>query len=159
MVRIRATIIYVLILFSGLSSSYLSAQDVVDDKEITRILFVFDASQSMAGRWQSDIKFNIARRLFVKMLDSLKSVPDLQIALRVYGHQHHYPPQVCTDSKLEVPFASNNVPRIKEVLERLRPNGTTPIAYSLEQSVNDFPPCDNCRNIVVLITDGIEEWG
>ncbi len=142
-----------------MSCSRLHAQDVGDNHEITRMLFVFDASQSMAGRWQSDIKFNIARRLFVKMLDSLKSVPDLQIALRVYGHQHHYPPQVCTDSKLEVPFGNNNVQRIKEVLKQLRPNGTTPIAYSLEQSVNDFPACENCRNIVVLITDGIEECG
>ena len=23
-------------------------------------------------------------------------------------------------------------------------------------AVNDFPPCDNCRNIIILITDGIE---
>ncbi|MDP4282556.1 MAG: hypothetical protein Q8867_10470, partial [Bacteroidota bacterium] len=33
------------------------------------------------------------------------------------------------------------------------------IAYSLQQSVNDFPPMDNCRNIIVLITDGLEECG
>jgi Ca-activated chloride channel family protein len=27
----------------------------------------------------------------------------------------------------------------------------------LEQTKNDFPPCTNCKNIIILITDGIEE--
>jgi Ca-activated chloride channel family protein len=55
-------------------------------KPLTRILFVFDASQSMYGRWQSDTKFSIASRLFINILDSLKNIQNLQIALRVYGH-------------------------------------------------------------------------
>ncbi|MEJ2005787.1 MAG: hypothetical protein P8X57_12700, partial [Cyclobacteriaceae bacterium] len=36
------------------------------------------------------------------------------------------------------------------------PKGTTPIAYSLEQAANDFPSSDGYRNIIILITDGIE---
>ena len=126
-------------------------------KPLTRILFVFDASQSMYGRWQSDTKFNIASRLFVNILDSLKNVKNLEVALRVYGHQKQFPPQDCNDTKLEVPFAPDNIGRIKHVLKTIVPKGTTPIAYSLEQSANDFPPCDHCRNIIILITDGLEE--
>jgi Ca-activated chloride channel homolog len=128
-----------------------------ETKQITRILFVFDASQSMYGRWQSDIKINIARKILLEVLDSLKNLPDLELGLRVYGHQYHFPPQVCNDSKLEVPFAKDNFDKIKAKLGSLVPNGTTPIAYSLEQSINDFTPCDHCRNVIVLITDGIEE--
>jgi len=128
-------------------------------KPLTRILFVFDASQSMYGRWQSNTKFNIASRLFIGILDSLKKVNNLELALRVYGHQKQFPPQDCNDSKLEVPFAIDNVDRIKYVLKTIVPKGTTPIAYSLEQSANDFTPCDHCRNIVILITDGMEECG
>jgi len=128
-------------------------------KPLTRILFVFDASQSMYGHWQSDTKFNIASRLFSNLLDSLKNLKNLEMALRVYGHQRQYPPQVCNDTKLEVPFARDNVARIKHVLKTITPKGTTPIAFSLEQSVNDFTPCDNCRNVIVLITDGLEECG
>lgn len=128
-------------------------------KPLTRILFVFDASQSMYGRWQSDTKFNIASRLFIGILDSLKKVSNLEIALRVYGHQKQFPPQDCSDSKLEVPFAADNVDRIKHVLKTIVPKGTTPIAYSLEQSADDFTPCEHCRNIVILITDGMEECG
>jgi Ca-activated chloride channel family protein len=38
----------------------------------------------------------------------------------------------------------------------IEPKGTTPIAYSLGQSENDFPVCNDCRNIIILITDGME---
>ena len=129
-------------------------------KPVTRILFVFDASQSMYGRWQSDTKFNIAVRLFSDMLDSLKNQPNLELALRMYGHQKQFPPQDCNDTRLEVPFGKNNITRIKHVLKTTIPKGTTPIAYSLSQATKDFTPCSNCRNIVILITDGLEEcWG
>jgi Ca-activated chloride channel family protein len=126
-------------------------------KPTTRILFVFDASQSMYGRWQSDMKINIAQRLLSNLLDSLQQVDDLELALRVYGHQKNFPPQDCDDTRLEVAFAPDNSKKIKHVLKTLVPKGTTPIAYSLEKAGNDFPPCDNCRNIIVLITDGLEE--
>lgn len=125
----------------------------------TRILFVFDGSQSMYARWQSDVKINIARRLLSNILDSLKSIENLEIALRVYGHQHNYPPQHCDDTRLEVPFGDKNVEQIKHRLKAINPKGTTPIAFALQKAGNDFTECDNCRNIIVLITDGIEECG
>jgi Ca-activated chloride channel homolog len=123
----------------------------------TRILFIFDASQSMLGRWQSDTKFNIAKRIISEMLDSIANLKNTEFALRIYGHQYQYPPQVCTDTKLEVPFAPGNVGKIKSRLRTITPKGTTPLAFSLEQSAKDFTPCTNCRNIVILITDGLEE--
>jgi len=124
---------------------------------LTRILFIFDASQSMLGRWQSDTKFNIAKRIISEMLDSIANLKNTEFALRVYGHQYQYPPQVCNDTKLEVPFAAGNTAKIKSRLRTINPRGTTPLAFSLEQSAKDFPPCNNCRNIIVLITDGMEE--
>ncbi len=126
-------------------------------ESITRILFIFDASQSMLGRWQSDTKFNIAKRLMSELLDSISGLKNTEFALRVYGHQNQFPPQVCTDTRLEVPFAPNNSSKIKAKLRTINPKGTTPLAYSLEQSAKDFPPLANSRNIVVLITDGMEE--
>lgn len=123
----------------------------------TRILFIFDASQSMLGRWQSDTKFNIAKRIMSELLDSLAYVKNIELGLRVYGHQSHFPPQDCKDTKLEVPFGPDNAAKIKSKLRTVSPRGTTPLAYSLEQSAKDFTPCSSCRNIVVLITDGIEE--
>lgn len=128
-----------------------------EEPPLTRILFVFDASQSMIARWQSDLKINIAREILSSVLDTLKDMEHLQLALRVYGHQHDYPPKVCTDTRLEVPFGANNSQKIRDRLKTLRPRGTSPIAKSLELTAGDFPPCENCRNIIILITDGIEE--
>lgn len=126
----------------------------------TRILFIFDASFSMYGQWQSGMKMDIAKRMLTEFLDSLKTVPNLEIAFRVYGHQYRLiPKKNCEDSKLEVPFAppSKAVPMIKQKMLGIVPTGTTPIAYSLKQSIEDFTPCSNCRNVIMLITDGIEE--
>ncbi|MCX6245435.1 MAG: VWA domain-containing protein [Bacteroidetes bacterium] len=153
----RIIIGFVFLAFLGVTGFGQGKPEQERPKPLTRILFVFDASQSMYGRWQSDTKFNIASRLFVNILDSLRYVKNLEIALRVYGHQKQFPPQDCSDTKLEVPFAPDNVNRIKHVLKTIIPKGTTPIAYSLQQSEKDFTPCDHCRNIIILITDGLEE--
>lgn len=133
----------------------------------TRILFIFDASQSMLGKWEGDVmgangtfskqpKINIARNFLIQMLDSMREVKNVELALRVYGHQYYVPPQRCDDSKLEVPFALNNADKIIMTLKNIQPKGTTPIAHSLALAGDDFPPCDFCRNVIVLITDGIE---
>jgi Ca-activated chloride channel homolog len=125
----------------------------------TRILFVLDASQSMLGKWGEEQKMKVATRLMSNLMDSLKPVENLEVALRVYGHQYSVAKgdRSCEDSKLEVPFSNANHESIKKKLKSLYPIGTTPIAYSLEQTKNDFPTCTNCRNIIILITDGIEE--
>ncbi len=41
---------------------------------VNRILFIFDASQSMLGRWQSGRKIDIAKSLLSNMVDSLKDI-------------------------------------------------------------------------------------
>ncbi len=157
--RIPSCCRFLLVLLFCLTAPWVlfAQKEPVKPKPITRILFVFDASQSMYGQWQSDTKFNIAVKLFSGLLDSLKTQPNLELALRMYGHQKQFPPQDCNDTRLEVPFGKDNISRIKHVLRTTIPKGTTPIAYALSQAVKDFTPCDNCRNIVILITDGIEE--
>ncbi len=122
----------------------------------TRILFLFDASQSMLAQWQSNSRFEIARMLLSEMVDSLKGIENLELALRIYGHTKNFPPQDCDDTRLEVPFGSDTHKAIKQKLREIKPSGTTPIAQSLLESAKDFPPGPS-RNIVILITDGIEE--
>ncbi len=112
----------------------------------------------MYGRWQSGAKIDVAKSLMKQLMDSLRYVKDLEVALRVYGHQKNFPPQDCDDSKLEVPFSKGNISTIQQVLKDLVPRGTTPIAKSLELCGNDFPQSPS-RNIIILITDGIEECG
>lgn len=149
-------IIILIILLTGLTSSGFS-QKAGKSWEKTRILFIFDASKSMMAVWEGNTsKFMTAKNIFNHIVDSLSQLNDLELALRVFGHQSPVPPQDCTDSKLEVPFGSRNASLIRQKIKLIEARGTTPIAYSLLQSANDFPPCENCRNVIVLITDGIE---
>lgn len=148
----------VLLLSLTLLHSFPSAAQAA--KPLTRIEFVFDASFSMFGQWQSGMKMDIAKKMLSEFLDSIKGVENIELAFRAYGHQVPLKPErSCTDTKLEVPFGKNNTQAIKNKLKMLVPKGTTPIAYTLEQCGNDFPSSSspNVRNIIILITDGIEE--
>ncbi|HOZ87906.1 MAG TPA: VWA domain-containing protein, partial [Bacteroidia bacterium] len=141
---------------------FLSTLVKLNGQVTNRILFIFDDSYSMYAPWNSNIKIEVAKKVMGEFLDSLKNLPDLELALRCYGHTTFFKPERnCKDTKLEVPFAdalSNSV-KIKNRIQRLEPLGTTPIAYSLGESAADFTPKSNCRNIIILITDGIEECG
>jgi Ca-activated chloride channel family protein len=150
--------IFFIFLFSLFVTRFIYAQQTKKyEPPDTRILFIFDASQSMAGFWEHDRKIAIAQKTLVHIIDSLETLDNIQMALRIYGHQSPVPPQDCDDTKLEVPFGKNNASRIRQKLLYINPKGTTPIAHSLEMGGEDFPPdCDNCRNIIILITDGIE---
>ena len=155
----RNHVIYSLLILVGvmLAPGVLRGQAVESGYEPnSRILFIFDGSNSMAGKWEGEVKIDIARRILVEMVDSLENVENVEMALRVYGHQSPVPPQDCSDTKLEVPFGKNNASRIRQKLRFISPKGTTPIAHSLEMAASDFPSCNRCRNIIILITDGIE---
>jgi Ca-activated chloride channel homolog len=141
-----------------LNSAFLN----IKSQPTNRILFIFDDSYSMYAPWNSNIKIEVAKKIMGEFLDSLKRIPNLELALRCYGHQTFIKPERnCKDTKLEVPFApaSKSALLIKQRIQKLEPLGTTPIAYSLGESAADFTPCSNCRNIIILITDGIEECG
>lgn len=126
----------------------------------TRILFLLDGSGSMLASWEGkQTRMAIAKQLLAETVDSLQGNTNIELALRVYGHLHPSRYQHCKDSRLEVPFSDNNHRLIKEKLQTIDPKGTTPIAYSLEQSADDFPSASNVRNIIIVITDGIESCG
>ncbi|HMP99043.1 MAG TPA: VWA domain-containing protein [Cyclobacteriaceae bacterium] len=136
----------------------LSAQKVAQQlPEKTRILFLLDASGSMNASWEKNqTRMQAAKKLLAELIDSLQENKNLELALRVYGHQFTVEQRNCEDSKLEVPFAANNHQRLLQTLQRIQPKGVTPIAYSLQQSAKDFPQSSGYRNILILITDGIE---
>lgn len=126
-------------------------------QELTRILFILDASNSMNAKWGDQTRIESAKELLAKAVDSLRGSANLEIALRVYGHQSPITAtyQDCNDTKLEVPFGKDNYDRIKARVKSIMAKGTTPIARSLEAAAEDFPDM-NSRNIIILITDGLE---
>lgn len=111
----------------------------------------------MNGKWEGATKIIRAREIMREALTEIEDIPDLEIALRVYGHQSPITPtfQDCNDTKLEIPFGPNNFSKVKYFIDHVEPKGTTPIARSLEAAAGDFPDA-NARNIIILITDGQE---
>ncbi len=125
---------------------------------LTRVLFVFDASNSMQSKHGNKTRIQGAKDLFYNFLDSLSKQKNIQFALRMYGHTVKYPPGDCKDSKLVVPFGKNNSALIKAKVAEAKPTGITPIEHSITESANDFPDA-KAINMIILITDGIEECG
>ena len=123
----------------------------------TRILFILDASNSMNLKWDNQTRMESAKEILNESIEDLRGIPDLEIALRVYGHQSlvNNTFQDCNDTKLEVPFGKNTIDEIKKTVKYLNAKGATPIARSLEAAADDFPTSD-ARNFIVLITDGLE---
>ncbi len=126
-------------------------------EQLTRILFILDASNSMNAQWGSQTRIQAAKEILANAVDSLKGTANLEIALRVYGHQSPITAtyQDCNDTKLEIPFGADNFDKVKYRIKSIEAKGTTPIARSLEAAADDFPD-QNSRNIIILITDGLE---
>ncbi len=111
----------------------------------------------MNGTWDKGTRLQAAKEILSNAIDSLQGTPNLEVALRVYGHQSPITAtyQDCNDTKLEIPFGKDNYTKIKYRIRSIEAKGTTPIARSLEAAAEDFPD-QNSRNIIILITDGLE---
>lgn len=128
------------------------------EKPKTRILFLLDASGSMLAKWENSDRMSIAKDLLAHLVDSLDRHENVEVALRVYGHQFGRERNDCKDTRLEVPFSANSTEAIKKKLTEIIPRGNTPITYSLQQAAGDFPE-EKTRNVIILITDGLESCG
>jgi Ca-activated chloride channel family protein len=144
----------VLTTITGLSQN--KVQQKIPEK--TRILFVLDASGSMEAFWGGNqSRMDVAKGILTRLIDSLKINPKLELALRVYGHRFTRQANNCEDSRLEVPFGLKNHNTIINKIKEIKPKGVTPISYSILQAALDFPTgAGGYRNILILITDGIE---
>ncbi len=153
--------LYILILgLACLIVSTLSAQEVTQRiPEKTRLLFLLDGSASMYGEWEKTLKIRAAKGLLNDLVDSLRVNKNVELALRIYGHQHTPEERNCEDTRLEVPFGPSTHDQIIEKIRDLEPKGTTPIAYSLLQAAGDYPVSSDYRNIIIIITDGVESCG
>lgn len=154
---------WLLIVTSLLACHFGYTQTKVQQKlpDKTRILFLLDASGSMQEQWMrpNQSRWTVAKSILTKLVDSLRQNTSLELALRVYGHRSPQEQKNCKDTFLEVPFKAKNHSLIISKLDEIRPKGVTPITYSLEQAAGDFPAGPGYRNILILITDGIESCG
>lgn len=139
-------------------SNYLSAQEKVTVLKQKRILFILDASGSMNEKWNGLKKWNIAVSNLSSLIDSFtKQNKDVEIGIRLLGHQFSKELNICTDTRLELPFAKSHTKKDVEMqIGKYSPKGNTPLAYALEQAEKDFQNVEQYENTIILITDGVE---
>lgn len=134
-----------------------SQQSQVYKPNVNRILFVLDGSGSMKKEWEGKTKFEKARELLSKIIDSVeRKNPNVEFAVRVFGYQFPRDQKNCKDSKLLIPFAKNNGEKINSSLRNISPKGMSPVAYSIQLGAKDFPDDVKSLNSIILITDGEE---
>lgn len=153
MKRILVSAIYVL----GIMIGVLTSLPVLAVN--TDIDFILDVSGSMNKVVGGESQIESARKA---LANALASVPaGGNVALRVYAHRvpQTKKEESCKDTELFVPMGPANVDLLKTKVATLTPLGYTPIAYSLEQSRNDFDLTREANKVIILISDGEETCG
>ena len=130
---------------------------LADEPKPVKILLLLDVSGSMNERISSGgNKFAAAKRALKHVADSLP--PSTEVGLRVYGSEIAEPksknPKACTDSELVMPIGPLDRNKMYRAVDSFKAKGETPIAYSLEKSVDDLG--SSGRRVLVLISDGEE---
>ena len=120
------------------------------------LLLLVDASGSMRGRIPASggrkvRKIAQAKKVLKRFANRLPE--GARVGLRVYGHDSPVRKGNCRDSRLMVPVKRIKHWYLRNMIDNIHPQGFTPIAYSLKQSLYDLP---NGRGVIVLASDGEE---
>lgn len=150
---ILSCIFAVFLLLSSISSV---AAEPAKAEPSTYVEILLDASGSMQAQIGKEAKIAIAKKVLGELVDSMKGREDLAIGVRVYGHQFDKSVKNCQDSKLEIPFGKADPAKVRDLISRIKAQGQTPIAYSLNETAKDFPTRADIKKLNILITDGLE---
>ncbi|MEW6665952.1 MAG: VWA domain-containing protein [Thermodesulfobacteriota bacterium] len=118
----------------------------------TNVLFIVDASGSMQKKVDGRTRLDIAKEVLGQTLNKMPA--DAQLGLFVYGHRRA---KDCTDIELVVPIGGEDAKTINKIISGLKAKGETPIAESLRQTAKSFKAFKGQQNLIILVTDGIEE--
>lgn len=121
--------------------------------EKTRLLLIMDCSNSMWDHWQSNSKIKVTQQVLLSFLDSISKQHDVDVALRVFGHLN----KDQFGTRLEVPFGSDNIYRLQSKIKTLVPQGGCTAAAALTDALSDFPATGSSRNLILIITDGMDD--
>ncbi len=121
--------------------------------EKTRLLLIMDCSNSMWDHWQSNSKIKVTQQVLLSFLDSVSRQHDVDVALRVFGHLN----KEQFGTRLEVPFGSDNIYRLQSKIKTLVPQGGCTAAAALTDALSDFPATGSSRNLILIITDGMDD--
>lgn len=157
LLRIAAMILLLLLAFVPAEAQQRKKEKTVPQPQAaiskTHLLLILDCSKSMWETWQSDSKIKVTQQVLLRFLDSLARQKDIDVALRVFGHLNSQ----SYGTRLEVPFESDNLYKLQSKLKTLVPSGGCDAASALTSSLDDFAQLGSERNIILIITDGIDD--
>jgi hypothetical protein len=120
------------------------------------VLLILDSSGSMNAKLPNgETRIAVAKRAIKGVAGFVPA--KAQISLRMYGAQSPARQKNCQDTHVAVPFgpAESSNAAIAAAADGVKAQGYTPIAHSLGQATNDFPP-DAKERVIVLVSDGKE---
>src|SRR3989338_7821329 len=122
------------------------------------IEFILDASGSMAAMVGTESQMDIAKKSIKETIATIP--PNVPVALRVYAHRipKSNKEGSCKDTELLVPFKPLDVASFSTLVDAIKPNGYTPIAYSLKTAAGDFVGKES-QYVLILVSDGEETCG
>ncbi len=135
---------------------------VEGQQEKTRLLIILDCSNSMWDHWQSNAKIKVTQQVLLSFLDSVSGTQaagvrgdgeQVDVALRVFGHLN----KEQFGTRLEVPFGGDNIYRLQSKIKTLVPQGGCTAAAALTDALSDFPATGSSRNLILIITDGMDD--
>lgn len=106
---------------------------------------IFDISNSMWGQVKGVNKILDSREVLKVIVKDLPT--HVVLGLRTFGGDG--------ESRLIVPLGKDNRTDIKALIDKLRPEGKSPIGYALEQAGKDLQATEG-KKYIILLTDGID---
>ncbi|MDZ4385455.1 MAG: VWA domain-containing protein, partial [Candidatus Moranbacteria bacterium] len=127
----------------------------------TNILFILDASGSMAESIAGGIKMDLAKQALKKYAESVSA--GTNVGLMVYGHKGSNNPKdktvSCAGIETVYQMGEMNKSVFESAFSGFSPTGWTVIGGSLRKSAEVFAGKDGQNNHVIVISDGIETCG
>ena len=144
--------LFIVLLLMAVGGQWLSARGQ-QQADKTRLLLILDCSNSMWDHWQSNSKIKVTQQVLLSFLDSVSRQHDVDVALRVFGHLN----KEQFGTRLEVPFGADNIYRLQSKIKTLVPQGGCTAAAALTDALSDFPATGSSRNLILIITDGMDD--
>lgn len=114
------------------------------------ILFILDASGSMAGQIDGRAKMDVAKGVMTDLIDGL---PDsVNVGLEVYGHRSKGD---CDDIETMVEVGEVDKQTLIDKINSIQPKGKTPIAKSLAMAGDKLGASED-ETTIILVSDGEE---
>ena len=160
--KIFGFILLVSIILINQSIGYCEQYEVYNPENYTnkfnkqeKIMFIVDFSNSMTEKIDGKPKIDIALSTIEKILPFIPK--NTYVGFRAYGHRGgitYY--DSCRASSLITPLKTNNSSAIIGSMYKLSAVGSTPITYSLKQTISKDFAGVNGKKRIILLTDGGE---